>query len=505
MKDYADRRAAVPRAEGGRATASRARSTSTSRRSPRSTKRYDEAIERYAAVARRRARLAREAAHRRDVRQAEARRRGPPLVRRAARGDDRPAHPGAPGRGAMLREAGDDRRRLRGADEGARRVSRSRPTSCTTRRWSPSGSTASTRPRSELAQARRAEARRRAGAERARLHARRPHDRARRKATTLIERAHQARRRTTRSSSTAWGGRCSGSGASTTRRRTCAARSPSGPTPRSPRTWAKCCGRRATARCARAIWQSQLDSNPDNAVLKETVRGSRLDAPARRGAARSRATACATRRARRADRRRERRGRVAGAVRRRRPAVRAPRQRRRRAHFDWQHDAARDRIALATPLGQTLARLTGDPPTACAPSGPTGAASSARDWDDADRRACSACRCRCRASPRGCAASRAAARRAASSAMRAAAPRVLAPGRLGDRLRVRRRRRAARRRASRCAYAGRADRGAHRRRPLATERAPTRLAVPAPAKVNLFLHVTGRRADGYHRSSRCSR
>ena len=26
----------------------------------------------------------------------------------------------------------------------------------------------------------------------------------------------------------------------------------------------------------------------------------------------------------------------------------------------------------------------------------------------------------------------------------------------------------------------------------------TRLTVPAPAKVNLFLHVTGRRPDGYH-------
>ncbi len=33
---------------------------------------------------------------------------------------------------------------------------------------------------------------------------------------------------------------------------------------------------------------------------------------------------------------------------------------------------------------------------------------------------------------------------------------------------------------------------------ISAEPAPTRLIVSAPAKVNLFLHVTGRRADGYH-------
>lgn len=39
--------------------------------------------------------------------------------------------------------------------------------------------------------------------------------------------------------------------------------------------------------------------------------------------------------------------------------------------------------------------------------------------------------------------------------------------------------------------------GASARGPRAPA-APRRLVVPAPAKVNLFLHVTGRRADGYH-------
>ena len=44
----------------------------------------------------------------------------------------------------------------------------------------------------------------------------------------------------------------------------------------------------------------------------------------------------------------------------------------------------------------------------------------------------------------------------------------------------------------------RADRGARRRRSLAVSTMSTARRFPAPAKVNLFLHVTGRRADGYH-------
>ena len=50
------------------------------------------------------------------------------------------------------------------------------------------------------------------------------------------------------------------------------------------------------------------------------------------------------------------------------------------AHFTWQHDAGRDRIELATPLGQTLARLRGSADGVRA-EWPDGRSVDARDWD----------------------------------------------------------------------------------------------------------------------------
>jgi len=56
------------------------------------------------------------------------------------------------------------------------------------------------------------------------------------------------------------------------------------------------------------------------------------------------------------------------------------------AHFTWLHDAARDVIELATPLGQTLARLTGSVDGVRA-EWPDGRVVDARDWDDMTTRA----------------------------------------------------------------------------------------------------------------------
>jgi outer membrane lipoprotein LolB len=50
------------------------------------------------------------------------------------------------------------------------------------------------------------------------------------------------------------------------------------------------------------------------------------------------------------------------------------------AHFTWQHDGLSDRIDLATPLGQTLARLTGTADGVRA-EWPDGRTLEARDWD----------------------------------------------------------------------------------------------------------------------------
>jgi outer membrane lipoprotein LolB len=50
------------------------------------------------------------------------------------------------------------------------------------------------------------------------------------------------------------------------------------------------------------------------------------------------------------------------------------------ANFTWHHDGARDEVDLATPLGQTLARLAGDAQGVRA-QWPDGRSIEARDWD----------------------------------------------------------------------------------------------------------------------------
>ena len=46
---------------------------------------------------------------------------------------------------------------------------------------------------------------------------------------------------------------------------------PSAPTPRSPRISARVLWAKGDRDGARSLWKVQLESNPDNAVLKETV------------------------------------------------------------------------------------------------------------------------------------------------------------------------------------------------------------------------------------------
>jgi outer membrane lipoprotein LolB len=55
------------------------------------------------------------------------------------------------------------------------------------------------------------------------------------------------------------------------------------------------------------------------------------------------------------------------------------------ANFAWHHDGTRDEVDLATPLGQTLARLTGDAQGVRA-QWPDGRTLQARDWDELTQR-----------------------------------------------------------------------------------------------------------------------
>ena len=119
----------------------------------------------------------------------------------------------------LLRDAGDNAGAYEMLDAGARRVSRrARPS------LRPRDGRREARPdrrrRGEAHAARRAQADERARAERARLHARRPHD-ARRRGTRADRARARARARTIRSSSTASAGRNSGWASSTKRRNTC--------------------------------------------------------------------------------------------------------------------------------------------------------------------------------------------------------------------------------------------------------------------------------------------
>jgi outer membrane lipoprotein LolB len=55
------------------------------------------------------------------------------------------------------------------------------------------------------------------------------------------------------------------------------------------------------------------------------------------------------------------------------------------ATFAWRHDAVRDEVDLSTPLGQTLARLSGDARGVKA-QWPDGRTLEARDWDELTQR-----------------------------------------------------------------------------------------------------------------------
>jgi len=55
------------------------------------------------------------------------------------------------------------------------------------------------------------------------------------------------------------------------------------------------------------------------------------------------------------------------------------------ASFSWRHDASTDEVDLSTPLGQTLARLTGDARGVRA-QWPDGRTLDARDWDELTQR-----------------------------------------------------------------------------------------------------------------------
>ena len=298
-------------------------------------------------------------------------------------------------------------------------------------------------------------------------------------------------------------GAVSARASSTKPRRISSGRSTSVPTRRSPLTWARCCGRRATAtsartsgsRSSRRARQRRAAGNGQPArALSRTRRGIAYAALARVS---SRLPRCAALPRTPEPRRRRRRG-ACRAVRDRGSAVGAARQRRASpASFVWSHDGARDRMlgcrrrsarrsrsSPATPPGVRVVRIR----RPRSRRRRLGRAHRAQRWVFRCRSAGSSAWLRGLPRPD-----------APDMLERDDAGRPLRPasGRLGDRLRVRR---CGGRRAPRASTLRHSRAASRSRCAIVVDRCAVtmRLVVPAPAKVNLFLHVMGRRADGYH-------
>ena len=169
--------------------------------------------------------------------------------------------------------------------------------------------------------------------------------------------------------------------------------------------------------------------------------------------------------------------------------------------FTWTHTPPRDEFVVTTPLGGAVAEMSGDASThRIDVRTADGRADAASDWATLTERVVGfpvpvdGLAFWAQGVPRPEAPH-------AKEMRRRRPPERVAPGWLRDRLRLRRRRGppplAAATHVPRSRVAHRHRSPAQPRESLASRRMRS-LTVPAPAKLNLFLHVTGRRDDGYH-------